>query len=56
MYALGWREAKWNIAVARQGGMQAGNGGCDDFCGLTRPLARRHQFGESLFDDHFGIQ
>lgn len=56
MNALGWREAKWNIAVARPGGMQAGNGGCDDFCGLTRPLSWRHQFRESLFDGHFGIQ
>lgn len=56
MNALGWREAKWNIAVAWTGGVQAGNSGCNDFCGFTRPLAGRHQFGESLFDGHFGIQ
>lgn len=56
MNALGWREAKRNIAVARPGGMQAGNGGRDDFCGLARSLSWRHQFGEGLFDGHFGIQ
>lgn len=56
MKALGWREAKWNIAVVWPGGVQAGNGCCNDFCGFTRPLAGGHQFWESLFDGHFGIQ
>jgi hypothetical protein len=56
MNALGWREAKWNVAVGRPGGVQAGNGSCNDFCGLTRSLAGGHQFRESLFDGHFGIQ
>ena len=56
MNALGWREAKWNVAVARSCGVQAGNGGGNDFCGLTRPLAGRHQFGESLFNGHIGSQ
>lgn len=56
MNALGWREAKWNVAIRRPGGVQAGNGSGNDFCGLTRPLARGHQFRESLFDGHFGIQ
>jgi|APTNR8051073442_1049403.scaffolds.fasta_scaffold07440_4 hypothetical protein len=56
MNALGWREAKWNIAVAWPGRVQAGNGSCNDFRGFTRPLAGRHQFWESLFDGHFGIQ
>lgn len=56
MNALGWREAKWNVAVRRPSGVQAGNGSGNDFCGLTRPLARGHQFRESLFDGHFGIQ
>lgn len=39
MNALGWQEAKWNVAVARSCGVQARNGSCDDFCDLTRPLA-----------------
>lgn len=56
MNALGWREAKWNVAVGRPGGVQAGNRSCNDFCGLTRPLAAGHQFREGLFDGHFGIQ
>lgn len=56
MNALGWREAKWNVAVGKPGGVKACNGSCNDFCGLTRPLAGGHQFGESLFDGHFGIQ
>jgi hypothetical protein len=56
MNALGWREAKWNVAVGRQGGVQACNGSCNDFCGLARPLPGGHKFGESLFDGHFGIQ
>jgi len=56
MNALGWREAKLNVAVRRPGGVQAGNGSGNDFCSLTRPLVRGHQFRESLFDGHFGIQ
>lgn len=56
MNALGCREAKWNIAVARACGMQAGNGSCYDFCGLACALSWRQQLRECLFDDHFGIQ
>ncbi|CAG2135915.1 Uncharacterised protein [Ralstonia mannitolilytica] len=56
MNALGCREAKRNLAVAGAGGMQAGNGGRKDGCGLARPGAGRHQFGECLFDGHIGTQ
>ena len=30
MKALGCREAKWNIALSRAGGVQSRNGGGDD--------------------------
>ena len=56
MNALGCREAKWNIAVLWTRGMQARDGGRDDFCGLACPLSRGHQFRERLFDGHFGSQ
>lgn len=56
MNALGRQEAKLNIAVARTRGMQACDGGRDDFCGFARPLSRRHHFRECLFDGHFGSQ
>ena len=56
MNALGCREAKRNIAIARTSGVQASNGGGDDFCGLACPLPGRHQFGKCLFDGHFGSQ
>lgn len=56
MNALGCREAKRNLAVAGTSGMQAGNRCGDDFCGLARSLARRQQFGESLFNGHIGSQ
>jgi len=56
MNALGCREAKRNVAIFGARGMQACDGGCDDFRGLARPLARGHQFRECLFDGHFGSQ
>ena len=56
MNALGCREAKWNIAVARTGGVQASNGRSNDFCCFPRTLSWRQQFRECLFDGHFGIQ
>ncbi len=40
MNALGCREAKVNIAVARASGMQSRDGGRNDFCGLARTLSR----------------
>ncbi len=42
MNALGCREAKWNIDILGTSGMQARDGGRDDFCGFARPLPRRH--------------
>ena len=56
MNALGFQEAKRNLAFFGASGMQSRNGGCDDFCGFSRTLVRAHQFRECLFDDHFGSQ
>ncbi|PJK07635.1 hypothetical protein CO610_08265 [Lysobacteraceae bacterium NML95-0200] len=56
MNALGCREAKRNVAFLQTRGMQACNGGRDDFCCLACPLPWGHQFRECLFDGHFGSQ
>ena len=56
MNALGGRKAKCNIAVWRPCGVKSGNGVSEQAGDLPRPFARRQDFGECLFDVHFGYQ
>lgn len=55
MKALGYREAKWNIALYRAGGIQSRNRRGKNRCCFAGTLAWRQQFGRSKFDGHFGI-
>ena len=55
MKALGCREAKWNIALFRTGGIQSRNRRGDDGRCFAGTLSWRLQFRWSKFDGHFGI-